>query len=90
MELTKIRNLTDDELKSEQTKAAEQLFRIRFQKSLGNTEGLKKLRTLKLDIARILTVARERQLAAEPAAPAAAAPAPSSKKAKTAPRAKKA
>ena len=64
MELTKIRNLTDEELKSEQTKAAEQLFRIRFQKSLGNTEGLKKLRTLKLDIARIKTVARERELAA--------------------------
>ena len=41
----KIRNLSDDELKSEQAKAGEQLFRIRFQKSLGNTEGIKKLRT---------------------------------------------
>ena len=43
MELSKIRNLSDDELKSEQAKAGEQLFRIRFQKSLGNTEGIKKL-----------------------------------------------
>ena len=83
MELNKIRNLTDEELKSEQAKAAEQLFRIRFQKSLGNTEGIKKLRTLKLDIARIQTIARERELAtAKPAAVAATAPAPSRKKAK--------
>ena len=82
MELNKIRNLSDEELKSEQAKAGEQLFRIRFQKSLGNTEGIKKLRLLKLDIARIQTVARERSLSAEAAAkPAApAAPAPSSRK----------
>jgi large subunit ribosomal protein L29 len=81
MELDKIRNLSDDELKSEQSKAAEQLFRIRFQKSLGNTEGIKKLRTLKLDIARIKTVARERELAtAKPAVVAAAAPLKSTRK----------
>ena len=68
MDFEKIRNLSDDEHKSEQVKAAEQLFRIRFQKSLGNTEGVKKLRSLKLDIARIQTVARQRTLAAEKAA----------------------
>jgi large subunit ribosomal protein L29 len=65
MELNKIRNLSDDELKGEQAKAGEQLFRIRFQKSLGNQEGIKKLRGLKLDIARIKTIARERTLSAE-------------------------
>ena len=65
MELSKIRNLSDDELKSEQAKAGEQLFRIRFQKSLGNTEGIKKLGSLKLDIARIKTIARERSLGEE-------------------------
>ena len=80
MELDKIRNLSDEELKSEQAKAAEQLFRIRFQKSLGNTEGIKKLRTLKLDVARIKTVARERELGAVKAAPVAAAPAKSTRK----------
>ena len=62
MELDKIRNLSDDELKAEEAKAAEQLFRIRFAKSLGKQEGLKNLRTLKLDIARFKTVARERQI----------------------------
>ncbi len=68
MELDKIRNLSDEELIKQQAAAGEQLFRIRFQKSLGNTEGLKKLRTLKLDVARIQTVARQRSLAAEKAA----------------------
>jgi large subunit ribosomal protein L29 len=77
MELEKIRNLTDDELTSQQTKSAEQLFRLRFQKSLGNNEGIKKLRVLKLDIARIQTVARERTISADKAAsPKAAAAAP--------------
>jgi large subunit ribosomal protein L29 len=75
MELEKIRNLTDEELTSQQDKAAEQLFRLRFQKSLGNNEGIKKLRGLKLDIARIQTIARERTLAAGKA-PAAVAAAP--------------
>ena len=77
MEIEKIRNLSDDELKSQQAKSAEQLFRLRFQKSLGNTEGIKKLRVLKLDIARIQTIARERELSAgKTASPAAVAAAP--------------
>jgi large subunit ribosomal protein L29 len=77
MELEKIRNLTDEELTSQQTKSAEQLFRLRFQKSLGNNEGIKKLRGLKLDIARIQTIARERELGeAKAASPAAVAVAP--------------
>ena len=77
MELEKIRNLTDEELRSQQAKAAEQLFRLRFQKSLGNNEGVKKLRGLKLDIARIQTIARERTVASgQAASPAAVATAP--------------
>jgi large subunit ribosomal protein L29 len=41
---------------------------------------LKKLRTLKLDIARIKTVARERELGTEKPAAVAAAPAKSTRK----------
>ena len=85
MELEKIRNLSDDELKSQQAKSAEQLFRLRFQKSLGNNEGIKKLRVLKVEIARIQTIARERSLSAEKAAspaPVAAAPAASTRTAR--------
>jgi large subunit ribosomal protein L29 len=62
MELEKIRNFGDGELVTEEKKAAEQLFRLRFQMKLGQNEGVKKLRELKKDIARIKTVAREREL----------------------------
>ena len=68
MELEKIRSQSGEELIATQITAAEQLFRLRFQKSLGNQEGVKKLRVLKLDIARAKTVARERTLAADKAA----------------------
>jgi large subunit ribosomal protein L29 len=71
MELDKIRNLSDGELKVEQGKAAEQLFRLRFQMKLGQTEGVKKLRGLKKDIARIQTIARERELGLHGEAPKA-------------------
>ena len=63
MELDKIRGLNDDELKVEEGKAAEQLFRIRFAKSLGKQDGIKNIGGLKKDIARMKTIARERQLA---------------------------
>jgi large subunit ribosomal protein L29 len=62
MELEKLINLNDEELKQQELTSAEQIFRLRFQKSLGNNEGLKKLKTLKTDIARIKTIARQRQL----------------------------
>jgi len=62
MEVEKIRNLSDDELALEGRKAAEQLFRLRFQMKLGQTEGVKKLRELKTDVARINTIVREREL----------------------------
>jgi len=62
MEVEKIRNLNDDELALEGRKASEALFRLRFQMKLGQTEGVKKLRELKRDIARINTIAREREL----------------------------
>jgi large subunit ribosomal protein L29 len=62
MELEKIRGLNDEELKAEEAKAGEQLFRIRFAKSLGKQEGAGKIKSLKLDIARIKTISKERQL----------------------------
>ncbi len=68
MELEKLRSQSDEELVTTRNKSAEELFRLRFQKSLGNQEGIKKLRGLKLDIARTKTIARERVLAADKAA----------------------
>ena len=76
MELEKIRNLSDGELVAEEQKAAEQLFRLRFQMKLGQNEGVKKLRGLKKDIARIKTIGRERQLGLHGEAPKAESAAP--------------
>jgi large subunit ribosomal protein L29 len=83
MELEKIRNFSDTELITEEKKAAEQLFRLRFQMKLGQNEGVKKLRELKKDIARIKTIARERELGVNGEQPqvASSAPAPKAKKA---------
>ena len=92
MELNKIRNLSDGELNVEEVKAAEQLFRLRFQAKLGQTEGVKKLRGLKKDIARFKTIARERELGlhgeasvAESATPAKRAAKKAAPKAEAAP-----
>ena len=76
MELEKIRNLSDSELRVEENKAAEQLFRLRFQMKLGQNEGVKKLRELKKDIARVKTIGRERQLGLHGEAPKAESTAP--------------
>jgi large subunit ribosomal protein L29 len=75
MEIEKVRNYSDEELVAEENKAAEQLFRLRFQLSTGQVEGVKKLRELKKDVARFKTIARARKLGiAAPAKAAAAAP----------------
>jgi large subunit ribosomal protein L29 len=62
MELQKIRSLSETELKHQEKTAAEQLFRLRFQVSLGQNDGMKKIRELRREIAQIKTVAREREL----------------------------
>ena len=69
MELAKIRNLSDEELAQQVTTTAEQLFRLRFQVSLGQNDGVKKLRELRKEIAQIKTVAKERELGIRGAAP---------------------
>jgi len=62
MELNKIRNLSDDELRAHEKTSAEQLFRLRFQVAMGQNDGVKKLRQLRKEIAQIKTVAREREM----------------------------
>ena len=61
MKVEKIRDLSDEELTNQERDSAEQLFRLRFQMATGQTEGLKKLRSLKKDIARIKTIRGERK-----------------------------
>ena len=68
MEAEKIRNTTDAELLHQQSELSDQLFRLRFQLKMGQTESLKKMRGLRKDIARAKTILRGRQLGVEPAA----------------------
>jgi large subunit ribosomal protein L29 len=64
MKPEKVRNLTDDELRHQERELNDQLFKLKFQLNMGQTESLKKIRGLRKDIARVKTVTRERQLAA--------------------------
>ena len=98
MEAEKIRNLGDEELEAQERQSAERLFRLRFQMKLGQTEGVKKLRDLRKDVARFKTIARERALGIgdgalkpqiEAPADAPARPAKKARKAKPARAAKK-
>jgi large subunit ribosomal protein L29 len=60
MKPEKIRNLTDNELQHQERELNDQLFRLKFQLNMGQTESLKKIRGLKKDIARVKTIARQR------------------------------
>ncbi|HBY59695.1 MAG TPA: 50S ribosomal protein L29 [Solibacterales bacterium] len=64
MKADKIRELDNKELKTQLSSMDEQLFRLKFQLEMGQSDGLKKLRELKKDKARMLTVLRQRELEA--------------------------
>jgi large subunit ribosomal protein L29 len=67
MKADKVRELDNTELNKNLQEAREQMFRLRFQMAMGQTDGLKKLRTLRKDRARMLTVLRDRELHPETA-----------------------
>ena len=58
MNSEKIRNLTDVELAHQKGELSEELFKLKFQLKMGQTESLKKIRGLKKDIARVQTIQR--------------------------------
>jgi len=60
MKSDKIRNLTDAELQHQEHDLADQLFKLKFQLNMGQTESLKKMRGLRKDIARVKTILVER------------------------------
>ncbi|MDR2163160.1 MAG: 50S ribosomal protein L29 [Clostridiales Family XIII bacterium] len=65
MNLEKIRQMTDIELENELVKVKTELFNLRFQHVTGQLENPVKMREVRRDIARIKTVMREKELAAE-------------------------
>ncbi|MGC2193194.1 MAG: 50S ribosomal protein L29 [Terriglobales bacterium] len=60
MKADKIRNQTDAELQDQERQLADQLFKLKFQLNMGQTESLKKIRGLRKDIARVKTIIGER------------------------------
>jgi large subunit ribosomal protein L29 len=60
--MEKLRDLNANELEVRQGELAEQIFRLRFQLSTGQSEGLRKLREAKRDMARIKTLLRQNEL----------------------------
>jgi large subunit ribosomal protein L29 len=62
MKAEKIRELSDEELKSRVQESHEKVFRLQFQLATGQTEGLSKLRALRKEIARMKTIGQERKL----------------------------
>ena|SRR5205807_1469161 len=97
MDAEKIRNLTDAELQHQQRELNDQLFRLKFQLKMGQTESLKKIRGLRKDVARVKTIMRQKELgiagpvagSGRSAAAAGIAPAPVVKIAKPATARKK-
>jgi large subunit ribosomal protein L29 len=61
MNADKIRNLTEEELGNQEVELADQLFKLKFQLNMGQTESLKKIRGLRKDIARVQTIRGERE-----------------------------
>jgi large subunit ribosomal protein L29 len=61
MKAKELREKTVDELQQREHELAEQLFALRLQKTTGQLEKPAKVRTTRKDLARVLTVIREKQ-----------------------------
>jgi large subunit ribosomal protein L29 len=65
MKAHQVRELDTNDIKNELANMDEQRFRLKFQMSMGQMDGVKKVRTMRKDKdrARMLTILRERELA---------------------------
>jgi len=57
--MEKYREMSANELEIQQRELGEQIFRLHFQLATGQSEGLKKLREAKKDLARVKTLLRQ-------------------------------
>jgi len=57
----KIRDMSVDELHRHEAEMIEQMFKLRFQMAMGQTESLNKMRELRKDRARLLTILKEKE-----------------------------
>lgn len=65
MKLDDIRELSVEDLKVREGELAEQIFKGRFRKSLGEIDTVKEIRAQKRELAHVKTVLRERELGLE-------------------------
>ena len=63
MKSQRTRDLDDQELRRQLSEMEEQKFRLKFQMSMGQMDGLKKVRAMRKTRARILTILHEREAA---------------------------
>lgn len=61
---SELRELADDELNQKLAENKEELFNLRFQIVTGQLDDPRRIKAVKREIARILTVQREREMAA--------------------------
>lgn len=78
----KLEGLDTAELATKPRDIAEQMFRIKFQMAMGQTDGLNKYRHLRKERARALTLLRQRELKGETIPQVAAVAPPVRKKGK--------
>lgn len=74
MNATEMREMTDEELVEMLEEAREEKFNLRFQLATNQLDNTARIKEVKGDIARILTVMRERELSASASAEAKAEP----------------
>ena len=67
MKAADVRSMTLDQLNDELLKLKKERFNLRFQRATGQLENTARVRQVRRDIARILTIARHKR-AAEPKA----------------------
>lgn len=60
MKMSELREMTDDELRQKEEDLREELFNLRFQNARNRLENPLKLRFIRKDIAKILTLLTER------------------------------
>ncbi|HUE84383.1 MAG TPA: 50S ribosomal protein L29 [Pyrinomonadaceae bacterium] len=61
-ELDKFLEMSEEELGAETARLKESLFRLNFKLALGEVDAVKRIRLEKRSLARIQTIARQRQL----------------------------
>ena len=61
MKVSDVRQLSAEELRNKENELVDQLFAFRLQKVTGQVESSAKVRQTRRDLARVLTVLRERQ-----------------------------